>query len=67
MVAGNHILPDEDLYSFYIELLSRADPNKPAKVILNYSSNRIKELVFVCYTDSKSLNFLITSSCFVMF
>lgn len=67
MLAGNHILPDEDLYSFYIELLSRADPSKPAKVNLKYSSIRIKELVFVWYTDSKSLNFLLTSSCFVIF
>lgn len=31
-LLGNHILPDEDLYSFYIELLSRADPSKPAKL-----------------------------------
>lgn len=43
MFAGNHILPDEDLYSFYIELLSRADPSKPAKVNLKHSSITIKK------------------------
>lgn len=57
MFAGNHILPDEDLYSFYIELLSRADPSKPAKVNLKHSSITIKKLNFFCFTDSNSLNF----------
>lgn len=43
MFAGNHILPDEDLYSFYIELLSRADPSKPAKVNRKHSNFTMKK------------------------
>lgn len=53
MFAGNHILPDEDLYSFYIELLSRADPSKPAKVNRKHSNFTMKkQYCFVVLTHT---------------